>query len=206
MGLFFSSRTTKTHTDQNIIQVVNFVWKEMSHNPLKAAAAKNFFPSLYVNGTTCLDGCFLFHVITGKHYWTFDVSRTAFYEITLVGLFVCPSVCQFVHPSPSFLKTASSVLSGIVHGESWPWYRVTVEARFLKNIFRHFLEFGSLVFLQIAYGNSWQQCMAFSRGKTHEKTFLGPNFGPNKPKLEPKFGVFQSSSQVRFISFPWYCI
>ena len=153
----------------------------MSHNPLKAAVAKNFFPSLYVNGTTCLDGCFLFNVITGKHYWTFDVSRTAFYEIALIGLFVCPSVCpsvcQFVHPSPSFLKTASSVLSVIVHGESWPWYRVTDEARFLKKKFRHFLEFGSLVFLQIACSDSWQQCMTFSRGETHEKTFLGPNFG-----------------------------
>ena len=33
----------------------------------------------------------------------------------------------------------------------------------------HFLKFGSLVSLEIAYSNSFQQCITSSRGKTHEK-------------------------------------
>ena len=56
--------------------------------------------------------------------WTLDVSRTASYEVTLVR----PSVC----PSLSFLKVGSLVCSDIVHDDSWPWYLVTDEARFLK--------------------------------------------------------------------------
>ena len=153
----------------------------MSHKPLKAAVAKNFFPSLYVNATTCLDGCFSFRGITGKHYWTFDVSRRAFYEITVIRLFVCPSVCpavsQFVHSSISFLKIASSVLSDIIHGDSWPWYRVTDEARFLKKNFLHFLEFESLGFLEIAYNDSLQQYLTSSKVKITNKKFGCPNLG-----------------------------
>ena len=72
---------------------------------------------------------------------------------------------------------------------------MTVEARFLKvnfggpnssamglnqaqnKVFRHFLEFGSYVFLEIAYNDSLRQCLTSSRGKTHEKHFEGPNLG-----------------------------
>ena len=32
-----------------------FVWKETNHKPLKVAAAKKFFSSAYVIGTTCFD-------------------------------------------------------------------------------------------------------------------------------------------------------
>ena len=35
--------------------------------------------------------------------------------------------------------------------------------------FCHFLKFGSLVFLEIAYNDSLQQCMTFSRDKAHEE-------------------------------------
>ena len=41
-----------------------------------------------------------------------------------------------------------------------------------------------------------------SEGKTHEKKFLGPKFGPNEPKLGPKLGFFLPFSQVWLISFP----
>ena len=37
--------------------------------------------------------------------------------------------------------------------------------------FFHFLKFGLLVFLEIAYKDILQQCITFSRGKTHEKKF-----------------------------------
>ena len=45
-----------------------FVWKETNYKPLKLTAAKAFFFSLYAIGTTSFDKCFLFHVITGRHY------------------------------------------------------------------------------------------------------------------------------------------
>ena len=40
-----------------------------------------------------------------------------------------------------------------------------------------FLEFGSLIFLEISYNNGLQQFLTSSRGKTHEKHFWGPNLG-----------------------------
>ena len=51
------------------------------------------------------------------------------YEITLVRR----SVRLSVRPSLSFLKIGSLVFSNIVYYDSWPWYLVTDEARFLKN-------------------------------------------------------------------------
>ena len=56
--------------------------------------------------------------------WMLDVSRTASYEINLV----CLPVRQLL----LFLKTGSLVFSDIVHDDSWPWYLVTDEGRFLK--------------------------------------------------------------------------
>ena len=47
------------------------VREETSHKPLKAPAAKMPFPSMYIIDTTCLDVCFLFHVITGRHYFLY---------------------------------------------------------------------------------------------------------------------------------------
>ena len=60
--------------------------------------------------------------------WTLDVVRAASYEITLVR----QSVCLSVRPSLNYFKIGSLVFSDIVHGDSWPWYLVTDEARFLK--------------------------------------------------------------------------
>ena len=42
--------------------------------------------------------------------------------------------------------------------------------------FCHFLKFGSLVLLEIAYNDSLQQCLTSSRGKIHYKNFCDPNF------------------------------
>ena len=41
----------------------------MSHKPLKVAAAKKSFPNVYIIDWTCFDECFLFHVITRRHYF-----------------------------------------------------------------------------------------------------------------------------------------
>ena len=63
----------------------------------------------------------------------------------------------------------------------------------IKFFFGHFLKFASLVFLEIAYDDSLQQCLKSSRDKIHEKNFWGPKLG-----LSP-------FSQVRIISFPFKC-
>ena len=44
------------------------VWKETYHKPLKVAVAKKHFSSVHIIDPTCLVKCFLFHVITGKHF------------------------------------------------------------------------------------------------------------------------------------------
>ena len=97
-----------------------------------------------------------------------DASQTASYEIILVRLSVRLSVYPYVR-----LKIGSLFFSDIVHDNSWPWYLVTNAARFLKikfggpnlgptrlnedqtKIFRYFLEFGSLVFLEIGCSDSF---------------------------------------------------
>ena len=76
------------------------------------------------------------------YYWTFNVSPTVSYEITLFRLSfchsfclsVCPSVCKSVRPSLTFLKIGSLVYSDIVHYNSLPWNLMTAEARFLRNL------------------------------------------------------------------------
>ena len=90
---------------------------------------------------------------------------------TLVGQHPVKSLSS-VRRSLRFLNIGSLVFSDIVHDDSWLWYLVSDEARFLRNIFGglnlgptgvnqtqnevfcHFLEFGSWVFLEIAYGDS----------------------------------------------------
>ena len=76
------------------------------------------------------------------------------------------------------------------------WAKIGPKTRF----FCHFLKFGSLVFLETAYCDSLQQCLTSSRGKIHEKNFLGLKFGPKGPKLGLKLG-FLPFSQVWFFNF-----
>ena len=106
---------------------------------------------------------------------TIGVSRTAPYGITLVRLSICLSAClSSVHPLLDFLKIGSLVFSGILYVNTWPWYLVTDEARFLKKkiggpnlgsmgltqvqneVFCHLLEFGSYVFLEITCNDEWR--------------------------------------------------
>ena len=41
----------------------------------------------------------------------------------------------------------------------------------------HFIKFGLLVFLEIAYNNSLEQFLTPARSKIYEKIFWGPNLG-----------------------------
>ena len=41
----------------------------------------------------------------------------------------------------------------------------------------HFFKFGSLVFLEIRYNDSLQQCLTTKRAKIHEKKFFSPFLG-----------------------------
>ena len=43
--------------------------------------------------------------------------------------------------------------------------------------FHHLLKFGSYVLLKIAYNDSFQQSLTFSRDKIYEKRFWDPNLG-----------------------------
>ena len=42
---------------------------EAAHKPSKVAAAKKLFSSVYVINAICFNECFLFHVVTGRHYF-----------------------------------------------------------------------------------------------------------------------------------------
>ena len=70
-----------------------------------------------------------------------------------------------------------------------------------NEVFCYFLEFGALIFFEIAYSDNLQQCLAFSWVKIHEK-ILEPRFVPNEPKSGQKLS-FLLFFQVLFISFPW---
>ena len=65
--------------------------------------------------------------------------------------------------------------------------------------------FGSLVFLEIAYKDSLQQCITSSRGKTYKKFLGGLNFDQNGPNSGPEL-VFLEFSQIWFIGLPLNCI
>ena len=74
--LVFSSRETQRRLMQTKVYYKLFysVSKEASHKPLKVAAAKKSFPSVFIIDTTCFDECFLFHVITGNSIFYTNVS------------------------------------------------------------------------------------------------------------------------------------
>ena len=44
------------------------VWEETIHKSSKVETGKKISSSAYVIGTTCFDKCFLFHMITGRHF------------------------------------------------------------------------------------------------------------------------------------------
>ena len=66
-GLLVSRNAKKAHTDQSILQTFLLCQKRNVYKPLKVAAAKKSFASVYIIDTTCFDECFLFHTITGRH-------------------------------------------------------------------------------------------------------------------------------------------
>ena len=71
------------------------------------------------------------------------------------------------------ILSCNSLNSKLLHGQIWP-NRLN-QAQY--EVFRHFLEFGSLFFLEIAYNDSLQQFLTFSGGKISEKSFWSPNSG-----------------------------
>ena len=77
MYLVFSSRERQRKPIQTKVHCKLFysAWKETSHKSLKVAAAKKFFPSVYIIDKTCFDKCFLFHVMTGIRFYKFSVTQ-----------------------------------------------------------------------------------------------------------------------------------
>ena len=76
--LVFSSRKRQIRLMQIKVYYKLFysVWKETSHKPLKVTTAKITFPNMYIIDRTCFDLRFLFHVITGRHYFLRKFSST----------------------------------------------------------------------------------------------------------------------------------
>ena len=76
--LVFSSRKRQIRLIQIKVYYKFFysVWKETSHKPLKVTTAKITFPNMYIIDRTCFDLRFLFHVITGRHYFLRKFSST----------------------------------------------------------------------------------------------------------------------------------
>ena len=68
--MFFSSREMQRRLIHTKVYYKYFysAWKETFHKPIKAAAPKTSFWSVDVNNTTCFNECFLFHVVSGRHY------------------------------------------------------------------------------------------------------------------------------------------
>ena len=44
------------------------IWKETSHKPLEVAITKKSFPSVCTIDATCINECFLLHLITVRHH------------------------------------------------------------------------------------------------------------------------------------------
>ena len=60
------------------------------------------------------------------------------------------------------------------------WTKIVPDSKF----FCQFLKFGSLVFPEIAYNDSLQQCLTSSKCKTHKK--IGVQIWAKGAKIEPK--------------------
>ena len=76
----------RTYNDQNILQVALFFFKRNHPLPLKESAVKYLFSSVYVVGIACFHKCFLFHVITGRHYYSCDPIVTLWFPSTAIWL------------------------------------------------------------------------------------------------------------------------
>ena len=101
-GMSINGHVEKTHTDQIIIPVFLLPLKT---KPSKVATAKYFFPSLCVIlYTACFDKCFLFDMITGRHYflYKFIVTQRFFATVMLLHslkqVFLKKSVFYFHYP------------------------------------------------------------------------------------------------------------
>ena len=86
-GRLFSRNAKKTHADKSPLQIFHSVSKETTHKPSKVAASKNLSSSVHAIDTTCFDECFLFHLITGSHYFFVKVCR--YFEIFPATILYC---------------------------------------------------------------------------------------------------------------------
>ena len=68
-GLLFSRNARETRIDQFVLWTFPFCLKKTFHKPLEVAAAKEFFPIVCIIDTTYFKECYLFHVITRRHYF-----------------------------------------------------------------------------------------------------------------------------------------
>ena len=65
----------------------------------------------------------------------------------------------------------------------------------LELFFCYFFKFGSLVFLEIEYSDSLEQCVTSTKGKTYKKDF-GTKLWPKRTKIRPKISFFAIFSSL----------
>ena len=82
------------------------LWKETSRNTLKIAAAKKSFPSVYIIVTTYFNECFLLHVITGRHYFSYKCIYT--HKLGETAMLLC-SWKEWFQKSPRFVSLISTI-------------------------------------------------------------------------------------------------
>ena len=102
------------------------LWKETSHKPLKVAAAKKSFQSVYIIDTTCFDECFLFYMVTGSSIFYTNLSLPC-------GLVQPPCCCvlwnKYFQRSPHFMSVISTIIF------QWCQYQRFKTKLLLLNIF-----------------------------------------------------------------------
>ena len=108
--MVFSSREMQGRLMQTKVDTTSFphsVSKEVSPKPLKVAAAKKYFRSVFIIDTTCFDECFSFHVITENSILYTNLSLTR-------GLVQTPSCCVLSNKCFERSTYFTSIISTII--------------------------------------------------------------------------------------------
>ena len=104
----------------------------MSYKPLKVAAAKKLFPSVFIIDTTCSNKCFSFHVIT---------ANSIFYTNLSLPRDVVQLPCCFTLSNKCFERSLHFIYIHYLHSNITMmliWQRLKIKLlllNFLKNLF-----------------------------------------------------------------------
>ena len=135
-GLLFSRNAIRLMQPKVYTKLYDSVSTEAFHKPLKVAAAKKSFTSVFVIDTNCFDDCFLFFAITGNSIFYTNLSIPR-------GLIQPPCCCvlwnKCFEKSPHFTSIIFTIIL--------QWYqRFKIKIQFLKNFYQKKLLADSISF------------------------------------------------------------